>query len=129
MKRACVGAVFSADQQRILTWSLDGTARLWDAADGQPVGQPMQHEKSVSGAVFSADQQRILTWSSDGTARLWSAGNQALITVFPHAGTVNKAMFDASEQRVLTASEDGTARLWNVSFASQHLGGGAHPGV
>ena len=29
------GAVFSRDESRLLTWSDDGTARLWDAASGQ----------------------------------------------------------------------------------------------
>ena len=45
----------------ILSWSEDGTARLVEAASGAPVGQPMQHEGTVSGAVFSWDGQRILS--------------------------------------------------------------------
>ncbi|HJY83408.1 MAG TPA: hypothetical protein VKK81_20275, partial [Candidatus Binatia bacterium] len=37
------GAVFSQDESLVLTWSGDGTARLWRAGDGSPVGQPMKH--------------------------------------------------------------------------------------
>ena len=52
------GAQFSADGKRILSRTDEGTARLWDAADGKPVGNPMQQENgSVSGAQFSADVQ------------------------------------------------------------------------
>jgi WD40 repeat protein len=47
------GVTHSPDGQRILSWSEDGTARLWEAASGAPVGQPMRHEGNVSGAVFS----------------------------------------------------------------------------
>ncbi len=31
------GAVFSTDGQRILTWSWDGTARLWNSQSGEPL--------------------------------------------------------------------------------------------
>ena len=102
------GILQSADQQRILTWSEDGTARLWEAADGQPVGQPMQHEKSVWGAVFSADQQRILTWSSDDTARLWEAADgQPVGQPMQHEKSVvwvSGAVFSADQKRILTWS-------------------------
>jgi WD40 repeat protein len=43
----------SADEGRILSWSGDGTLRLWDAATGAQIGPPMKHDDSVSGALFS----------------------------------------------------------------------------
>ena len=43
------GAQFNADESRILTWSEDGTARLWDAASGEPIGAPMRHEEHCQG--------------------------------------------------------------------------------
>ena len=67
-----LGAVFNRDESRILTWSADKTARLWDARTGQPLGPALQHENPVWGALFSRDESRILTWSDDKTARLWT---------------------------------------------------------
>ena len=64
------GAVFSRDEKRILTFSNDKTARLWDAATGKQVGPSLTHEDIVRGAVFSRDEKRILTFSNDKTARL-----------------------------------------------------------
>ena len=66
------GAVFNRDESRILTWSDDKTARLWDAASGKQSGSAL-HASAVRGAVFSGDGSRILTWSEDMTARLWDA--------------------------------------------------------
>ena len=40
-------AQFSPDGQRVVTASGDKTARLWDAASGKPIGEPMKHEDSV----------------------------------------------------------------------------------
>jgi hypothetical protein len=50
------GAVFSRDESRILAWSQDGTARLWDARTGAQIGPALRHDSSVTGAVFSRDE-------------------------------------------------------------------------
>jgi tetratricopeptide (TPR) repeat protein len=64
-------AEFSPDGQRVVTGSKDKTARLWDAATGKAIGEPMQHEDEVRSAQFSPDGQRVVTASDDKTARLW----------------------------------------------------------
>ena len=71
--RIARGAVFNRDESRILTWSEDGTARLWAVGQNEPI-QTFKHEGAVFGAVFNRDESRILTWSRDGTARLWAVG-------------------------------------------------------
>ena len=40
-------AQFSPDGQRVVTASDDQTARLWDAASGKPIGEPMKHEGTL----------------------------------------------------------------------------------
>src|SRR5262249_41888799 len=99
---------------RVLAWSWDDTARLWDAATGQPIGEAMQHERSISGAVFNADETRILTWSADNTARLWDAATTEPIgEPMRHEAEVWNAAFSGDGNRVLTSSKDNTARLWD----------------
>ena len=39
-----VGALFSRDEGRILSWSGDGTLRLWDAATGAQIGPAREHD-------------------------------------------------------------------------------------
>ena len=63
-------AIFSKDETRVLSWSNDYTARLWDAATGKQIGPSLTHEDYVNGAEFSRDEKRILTFSNDKTARL-----------------------------------------------------------
>ena len=65
------GAQFSRDESRILTWSWDKTARLWDARTGKQLGPALEHQGPVSGAQFNQDESRILTWSTDKTVRVW----------------------------------------------------------
>jgi hypothetical protein len=44
-ERQVARIAFSADGERALTASWDGTARLWDVAGGKPIGNPMPHTK------------------------------------------------------------------------------------
>ena len=67
-------AAFSPDGKRIVTASDDKTARVWDAASGKPIGEPLKgHEDLVWSAAFSPDGKRIVTASQDETARIWDA--------------------------------------------------------
>ena len=61
---AVLSAAFSPDGKRIVTASSDKTARVWDAATGQPIGEPLKgHDDAVSSAAFSPDGTRIVTAS------------------------------------------------------------------
>ena len=44
MRAAVNSAAFSPDGTRVVTASDDKTARVWDAATGKPLGEPMRHE-------------------------------------------------------------------------------------
>jgi hypothetical protein len=64
------GALWNSDKSRILTWSEDGTAKLWNT-DGAPIAT-LTHDDQVNGASWNGDESRILTWSDDHTAKLWN---------------------------------------------------------
>ena len=63
-------AQFSPDGQRVVTASEDKTARVWDAATGKAIGEPMRHEDAVCSAQFSPDGQRVVTASGPDGASL-----------------------------------------------------------
>jgi WD40 repeat protein len=103
---------FSPDGARVVTASLDTTARLWDAKDGKLLITLQGHTNSVSAVAFSPDGTRVATASSDKTARLWDAKTGDLLAVLPCSGSVNSVAFSPDGRRLATASADGTAGIW-----------------
>ncbi len=109
------GATYSPDGRRILSWSDDKTLRLWDAATGAAIGEPMRHKGPVHGALYSSDGRRILSWSDDKTPRLWDAATGAAIDEpMPHEMLVNGALYSPDGGRILSWSLDGTLKLWDA---------------
>jgi len=107
---------FSPDGKAVLTGSADNTARLWDAATGKPIGQPLAHKGAVNAVAFSPDGKAILTGSADGTARLWDAATGKPIgTRLMHDGRVTAVAFGPDGKAILTGSWDKTARLWDAA--------------
>jgi WD40 repeat protein/serine/threonine protein kinase/tetratricopeptide (TPR) repeat protein len=108
-------AAFSPDGKTILTGSEDKTARLWDATNGQPIGQPMVHSDIVTSVAFSPDGRTILTGCWDNGARLWDAASGRPIgRPMLHSSAVRSVAFGPDGQTILTGCNDNTARLWDT---------------
>jgi len=107
-------AAYSRDGSRIVTASLDDTARIWDVASGRCLRVLKGHTHSVFSAEFSPDGRRIATASADKTARIWDAATGAtLMQLKGHTDEVNGAYFSPDGRHVLTVAVDPTPRLWD----------------
>ena len=114
---------FSPDGRTAVTASTDGTARLWDASNGEPRGEPLRHEAGVMQAAFSPDSRLVITAGLDRTARLWEVdGGRARGAPLRHRGPVRSVAFSPDGRTVLTGSNDGTAQIWEVA-SQQPVGG------
>jgi len=83
-------ASYSPDGKRIVTASLDKTARVWDAETGRQIAVLEGHEMALYSAAFSPpDGAHIVTVGADDTARVWDAKTGAQEAVLRHP-TVSK---------------------------------------
>ena len=118
--KAVLGASFDFDGKRVVTWSIDDTARIWDADNGAEIAVLKGHTGAVSSAEFRGDGKRVVTASDDHSARLWDAeSGQEVAVLKGHASSVWRAAFSPDGRRVVTASSDGTARIWDGSSGKE----------
>jgi WD40 repeat protein len=68
---------FTADGMRIVTTCQDGAVRVWDAENGELIGQPLRHDRDANGFLTSVsaspDGARILTLTDKNIVRVWQA--------------------------------------------------------
>jgi tetratricopeptide (TPR) repeat protein len=121
-----------------LTRHNDGTAQLWDATTGEPVGLPLKHPSKdreragdivpedsllrpshgIQGGLFGPDGRALLTLG-DGNARLWDPfSGQALGPVFEVnlAGPIGAPGYSAfgPDGKTVLFLDELSAQLWDA---------------
>jgi WD40 repeat protein len=105
---------FGPDGKTVVTQT-PAHVRLWDAATGEPIGQPLQHQGDVSAVAFSPDGQTLLVGSSDHCARLWDTATGAPIgPTLPNSSPVVTVAFGPDGKAMLTRGLTH-ARLWRLT--------------
>jgi WD40 repeat protein len=109
---------FSPDRKWVASGSLDGTARVWDAASGQEVAR-MTHKNTVISVAFSPDGKWVASGSLDGTARVWDAATGQEVTYINYAVGVYSVVFSPDGKWVASGSRDGSARVWDAATGQE----------
>jgi len=112
------GVLTTSDGQKYLSYSRDGTLKLWDGNSGKMLAS-MDHGEPVNHAVFNRDSSLILSCAEDGSARIWRVadGQPAMPPMF-HDDAVLSASFNRDESLVLTYGKDGVVQLWHAEDGS-----------
>lgn len=117
-----VAVAFSPDGSRVVTGSVDKTARIWDRDTGFELLSLVGHSNTVTSVAYYSDGQDdwVLTGSSDFTIRLWDASTGLELQVFDgHTDRVTSVAFSPDGSQALSGSADGTARIWNLATGEQ----------
>src|SRR5262249_46244398 len=112
-KGGVTSADFSLDGMKIVTSSMDATARLWDASTGREITVLRGHDSFVMKARFSPDGMTVLTSARTESTRLWDwRSGEPLVTVMQNTWLTDAA-FSRDGRQFLTMNYDG-ARVWQL---------------
>jgi len=106
----------SLDDQTVMT-SGGGTKtiQLRSMADGNTIGQPLVHPKSVNRIALNRDGKAALTACQDGSVRLWDTATGTAVATLPALfSNVRGLALSADSKIVLIAGTELGAQLWDV---------------
>jgi WD40 repeat protein len=105
---------FNRDGTRLVSASLDQTARVWDVASGHCVQILAGHSDWVYSAAFSPNGATVATASGDGSVRIWTSDGE-FVRAFLHNSAVMAVGWSPCERFVASGGEGGFAvRIWEV---------------
>ena len=109
-------ATFSADGERVVTSSRDGSARVWNARTGEPQTSPLVHGEAILASAFTDDGRRVITASRDGLLTTWDLQSLQQVARVPLRGValIGDAAFSAGGARVATTNYSDTLRVWDA---------------
>jgi WD40 repeat protein/transcriptional regulator with XRE-family HTH domain len=122
---------FSPDGRRLATASLDGTAKVWDAATAGELftlepGKPDAGTagKQLYSVAFSPDGAQLAAAGEAGVVTLWDAATGKSAFSLPFEGEpspIFSVAFSPDGKRLAAASGDGTVRVWELATAQISL--------
>ncbi len=107
---------WNSDGSQLVTASVDGTARVWNAETGQPTA-PLRHDEPVMRADFGAEDDRIETSSFNGKVVAWdlTSNEEALLAQFePHTKVIwshDRRRFAVNGEGAINVYESATGTL------------------
>jgi len=106
---------FSPDGERLVTTSLDRTARVWDI-------NPDEEALTLSGSghlvaySYSPDGTTLATDSAESIPQLWDSQTGEKLSAFSgFGGGLYSLAFSPDGKRLVTGSTDQTARIWDIA--------------
>jgi WD40 repeat protein/DNA-binding SARP family transcriptional activator len=115
---------WSPDGDRIVTVSLEGLGKIWDANTGIELsGFGEKTYEDMDGVAWLSDGTRIATTSQSlHSAHLWDVmSGKLLMTYSGHNDGVNSIAPTRDGKLLLTASADSTGRVWDVETGDEQL--------
>jgi WD40 repeat protein len=104
----------------VLTWGVDGTARIWDPSNGHSLALLQPRGGPIYAASWSPDGSRVATGTSRGTVQVWDGATGRRMTVMAgRAGTVGFVAWSPDGSELVTGGEDHTPVVWNASTGTQ----------
>ncbi|KAF7669673.1 hypothetical protein LDENG_00151570 [Lucifuga dentata] len=109
----------SPGDTRLLSWSFDGTVKMWEAESGEKLQDIEAHQEAILASHVSPDGCFFATTSADKTAKLWSCESWKCVhTLRGHQDCVRSCRFSWDGKRLATGDDNGEIRLWSVKDGS-----------
>ncbi|XP_063111486.1 apoptotic protease-activating factor 1 isoform X2 [Cavia porcellus] len=104
------------ENSTLLSWSFDGTVKVWDIVTGRIEKDFVCHQATVLSCDISSDATKFSSTSADKTAKIWSFELASpLHELRGHSGCVRCSTFSEDGSLLATGDDNGEVRWWDVT--------------
>jgi WD40 repeat protein/DNA-binding CsgD family transcriptional regulator len=104
----------TSDGLRVISFSEDHTARIWDINTGEELLQ-FDHGSLVTGGWISTDGRYLATSGADGNVLIWNATDGTRIQTLSHgSGFVWVSRFSPDNRYIMSSDNSDTVKMWNI---------------
>lgn len=103
-----------------LTVGWDCSAKIWNSADGELLGELRGHPRPINCIAFDPAGDRVATGCWDSCIRIFNTVSRTRIAVLRgHQSSVRTVSYSSNSVYIGSASIDGEVKLWNSRTGSQ----------
>lgn len=108
-----INGLMDMGKGRALSWSTDGSLRLFDSNDGSEKYILRGHVDPVEG-ILEIGPELLVSWSYDGALKLWDLSLKDIQskTSYKHSDQV-RIIERLNEQLLVSSSWDGSIKIWS----------------
>lgn len=97
----------------------DGSIKLWDASNGDPIGRLIRHKDAVRTLAFSPNGKWLVSGSDDGRIKIWDIKHQNCVrTLRGHTDWVNSVAWSSNSRTLASGGRDSRVKIWNTADGS-----------
>lgn len=109
-----VSVAFSADGTKLAAGNLEGSVKIYDAADGKEIAS-IDTNDGTWALAFSPDGSKLATGGWDQTIHVWDiAAKKEAQTIKAHMGAVTALDFSPDGALIASGGTDNLVKLWTV---------------
>uniref|UniRef100_A0A8C4X6R1 Apoptotic protease-activating factor 1 n=1 Tax=Erpetoichthys calabaricus TaxID=27687 RepID=A0A8C4X6R1_ERPCA len=103
------------DGSKLLSWSFDGTVKLWDIETGKIIQDFICHKGAVLACDILLDGNKFCSASADKSAKIWSFSTTSALQVLNgHEACVRSCRFSWDGTVLATGDDNGEIRIWSA---------------
>jgi WD40 repeat protein len=110
-------AVYTSDGKKIITASMDDTARIWDAESGEELKKMEMRDRSLRSRAFSPDKKKMVV-TGGRVVRILDVESGEVLQTLRHTNSAMGATFSPDGRRIVTTIWNSpapmTARIWDA---------------